>query len=180
MNSPHSDLHVPQGRTLCPFCTPRECRMDGVLPPRGVERDLPVPGRLRLAPGSSLDTSQASRDHPEGIPPPLLRRRMAAQGPGTGAVPGRTGHHHPVSLPGIGDPLPLAAGSGMRTRKRPTGTCGEPVAGTTRTAGSGDGPVIGKGPAFGGHLASGLPVLKDARTTTLACSRPRFATVVTG
>src|ERR1035437_10214956 len=24
MNLPHSDLHVPQGRTLCPFRTPRE------------------------------------------------------------------------------------------------------------------------------------------------------------
>jgi hypothetical protein len=24
MNLPHSDLHVPQGRALCPFCTPRE------------------------------------------------------------------------------------------------------------------------------------------------------------
>ena len=30
-----------------------------------------------------------------------------------------TGHHDPVSLPGIGDPLTLAAGSGMRTGHGP-------------------------------------------------------------
>ena len=93
--------------------------MDGVLPPRGVQRDLPVPGRLRLAPGSSLDPPQAPRDLAEGIPPPLLRRRMVAQGPGTGVVRRRAGHHDPVSLPGIGDPLTLAAGRGMRTRHGP-------------------------------------------------------------
>src|SRR6266702_6215538 len=93
--------------------------MDGVLPPRGVEHDLPVPGRLRLAPGGWLDPAQAPRDLAEGVPPPLLRRRMAAQGPGTGVVQRRAGHHHPVPLPGIGDPLTLAAGRGMRTRHGP-------------------------------------------------------------
>ena len=76
-------------------------------------------GRLRLAPGSSLDPPQAPRDLAEGVPPPLLRRRMAAQGPGTGVVQRRAGHHDPVSLPGIGDPLTLAAGRGMRTRQGP-------------------------------------------------------------
>src|SRR6516164_6112478 len=93
--------------------------MDGVLPPRGVEQDLPVPGRLRLAPGGWLDPAQAPRDLAEGVPPPLLRRRMAAQGPGTGVVQRRAGHHDPVSLPGIGDPLTLAARRGMRTRHGP-------------------------------------------------------------
>src|SRR6516165_10513567 len=93
--------------------------MDGVLPPRGVEHDLPVPGRLRLAPGGWLDPAQAPRDLAEGVPPPLLRRRMAAQGPGTGVVQRRAGHHDPVPLPGIGDPLTLAAGRGMRTTHGP-------------------------------------------------------------
>ena len=94
--------------------------MDGVLSPRGVEHDLPVPGRLRLAPGGWLDPPQAPRDLAEGVPPPLLRRRMAAQGPGTSVVQRRAGHHDPVSLPGIEDPLTLAAGSGMRTRRGPS------------------------------------------------------------
>ena len=94
-------------------------RMDGVLPPRGVERDLPVPQRLCLAPGGWLDPPQASRDLAEGVPPPLLRRRMVAQGPGTSAVQRRAGHHDPVPLPGIGDPLTLAAGPGMTTRQGP-------------------------------------------------------------
>ena len=93
--------------------------MDGVLPPRSVEQDLPVSRRLRLAPGSALDTPQAPRDLAEGVPPPLLRRRMAAQGPGTGLVQGRAGHRDPVPLPGNGDPLTLAAGLCMRTRRRP-------------------------------------------------------------
>src|SRR6266702_436465 len=124
--------------------------MDGVLPPGGVERDLPVPERLRLAPGGWLDPPQAPRDLAEGVPPPLLRRRVVAQRPGTGVVQRRAGHHDPVPLPGIGDPVTLAAGSGMRTRHGPYGTRGEPVARTTRTAGSGDGlagmPVPRPGP----------------------------------
>ena len=89
--------------------------MDHVLPSRSVERDLPVPGRLCLAPGDRMDLPQARRDQPEGAPPPLLRRRMVAQRPGHGTVPHRGGTHDPVPLPGIGDPLTLAAGSGMRT-----------------------------------------------------------------
>src|SRR6266581_3325121 len=108
--------------------------------PGGVERDLPVPERLRLAPGGWLDPPQAPGDLAEGVPPPLLRRRVVAQRPGTGVVQRRAGHHDPVPLPGIGDPVTLAAGSGMRTRHGPYGTRGEPVARTTRTAGSGDGP----------------------------------------
>ena len=39
---------------------------------------LRVPERLHLAPGGWLDPPQASPDHPEGLPPPLLRRRMVA------------------------------------------------------------------------------------------------------
>src|SRR5438477_162138 len=35
--------------------------MDGVLPSRGVEQDLPVPGRLRVAPGGWLDPAQELR-----------------------------------------------------------------------------------------------------------------------
>ena len=61
-------------------------RMDSVLPPRSVEQDLPVPRRLRLAQGGRMDPPQAPRDLAGGVPPPLLRRRMVAQGPGTGAV----------------------------------------------------------------------------------------------
>ena len=57
------------------------------------------------------------RDQPEGLPPPLLRRRMVAQGPGHGAVPYRGGAHDPVPLPGIGDPLALATASGTTDRK---------------------------------------------------------------
>ncbi len=94
-------------------------RVDGVLPTRGVEHDLPVPQRLCLAPGGRMDPPQAPRDLAEGVPPPLLRRRMVAQGPGTSVVQRRAGNHYPVSLPGIGDPLTLAAGHSLRTRHGP-------------------------------------------------------------
>src|SRR6266516_1916669 len=104
--------------------------MDGVLPSRSVEQDLPVPERLRLAPGGWLDPAQAPRNLAEGVPPPLLRRRMVAQGPGTGAVQRRAGHHDPVPLPGIGDPVTLAAGERHEDQAPAlTGICGEPVAG---------------------------------------------------
>src|ERR1035441_6461927 len=45
MNLPHSDLHVSQGRTLCPFRTPREPGLDALLravqPPRDVSAARP-------------------------------------------------------------------------------------------------------------------------------------------
>ena len=105
--------------TPCWHGSTRCCKGGQLSSPWSVERDLPVPQRLRLAPGGRMDPPQAPRDLAEGVPPPLLRRRMVAQGPGTGAVQRRAGHHDPVSLPGIGDPLTLAAGIGMRTRHRP-------------------------------------------------------------
>ena len=55
-----------------------------------------------------------------GISRKELRRRYCdggwwPKGQDTEAVPHRVGTHDPVPLPGIGDPLTLAAGSGMRT-----------------------------------------------------------------
>ena len=63
------------------------------------------------------------RKHP-GISRKEFRRRYCGggwhpRGPGTGVVRRRAGHHDPVSLPGIGDSLTLAAGRGMRIRHGP-------------------------------------------------------------
>ena len=62
------------------------------------------------------------RKHP-GISRKEFRRRYCdggwCPGPGTSVVQCRAGHHDPVSLPGIDDPLTLAAGSGMRTGHGP-------------------------------------------------------------
>jgi len=54
------------------------------------------------------------RDHVEGPPPPLLRRRLVASRGGTDAVRSRKGAHHALPLPGSSHPATLA-NHGVRT-----------------------------------------------------------------
>jgi hypothetical protein len=113
MNLPHSDLHVPQGRTLCPFCTPREARSGELLPDRGVQESFPVAGQLPVAATLLVGSPQAPQEGPAMGHRPLLRPVLPAQAQPVGLRrPGNQSLPPPVRLD---EDRPARAGPGRYT-----------------------------------------------------------------
>src|ERR1035441_366423 len=125
MNLPHSDLHVPQGRTLCPFCTPREPGMGELFPVRSVQGRVQRGRPPCMGPADALDAPQVrgqapARDARDETP--LLRPRLAVR-PGEGRVHRRLQRHRdalPLSRKQHPDPLDPETSS-RRQRRRLTG-----------------------------------------------------------
>src|SRR5262249_52563919 len=114
---------VPPGRQPAPGSTAapaqrRHARLVQPLPPRGVQRRLRLPARLRLAPGLRLAAPQTPPEHLEGPAPQVPRRRLVAPRREDGPVQPGGGTHHALPLPGHGHPLPVATG---RSRPEVTG-----------------------------------------------------------
>ena len=124
MNLPHSDLHVPQGRTLCPFCTPREPGMGELFPVRSVQGRVQRGRPPCMGPADALDAPQVrgqapARDARDETP--LLRPRLAVR-PGEGRVHRRLQRHRdalPLSRKQHPDPLDPETSS--RRQRRLTG-----------------------------------------------------------
>src|SRR6266496_3498708 len=77
--------------------------------------------------GDGLATPKTPQDRLEGHPPPLLRWRMVACRRRDHAAPYRVDQHHPIPIPGNGDPHSMA-GHGMTiTRATRTGLVESPL-----------------------------------------------------
>ena len=86
------------GSTCCTGSTP-PCAAGQLLPPRGVQRHLRLPARLRLAPGHRLAAPQ-HRGAPGRTSAASTTTEAVAPRRGDGLVQPGSGAHHPVPLPG--------------------------------------------------------------------------------